>query len=104
MRALTLVATAILVAFGAQFAGAAEYTVVIGKMAFGPVPAELQPGDTIIWQNDDILRHTATARDGSFDIDLPAGASASMVVGEAGEVEFYCRFHPGMKGTLVIGP
>jgi plastocyanin len=83
---------------------AADYTVVIDKMKFGPVPTELHPGDTITWQNDDIFRHSATARDASFDIDLPSKTSVKIVVGTAGNVEFFCKFHPGMKGTLVITP
>ena len=83
---------------------AADYTVVIDKMKFGAVPAELHVGDTITWQNNDIFRHTATARDKSFDVDLPAKSEATMTVGAAGSVEFYCTFHPGMKGTLVVAP
>jgi plastocyanin len=83
---------------------AADYTVVIDKMKFGEVPAELHVGDTITWQNNDIFRHTATARDKSFDVDLPAKSAASMTVGVAGSVDFYCKFHPGMKGTLIIAP
>jgi plastocyanin len=83
---------------------AAEYTIVISAMKFGPVPAELHAGDTIVWQNDDIFRHTATSRDGSFDVDLPAKGSGTMVVGEPGSVDFFCKYHPGMTGTLVIAP
>jgi len=83
---------------------AADYTIVLDKMAFGPVPQTLHPGDTITWQNDDVLRHTVTARDGSFDLNLPSKASAKMTVGAAGTVPFFCRFHPGMTGTLVIAP
>ena len=85
-------------------AHAADFTIVIDKMAFGPVPAVLHPGDTITWQNNDILRHSATAKDKSFDLDLPSKASAKMTVGAAGSVDFFCKFHPGMKGTLVISP
>jgi plastocyanin len=102
MRALVLLLAIAMSAVTPVAAAAAEYTVVIARMKFGPLPAELRAGDTIIWQNDDILRHTATARDGSFDVDLPAGATVSMVVGDGGTVEIYCRFHPGMAGTLVI--
>ncbi len=83
---------------------AADYTVVLDKMKFGPVPAELHPGDSITWQNHDIFRHTATARDKSFDIDLPPKAEVKMVVGPAGSIDFFCKFHPGMTGTLVISP
>ncbi len=83
---------------------AAEYVIVLDDMAFGPVPAEVHPGDTITWRNDDIFRHSATANDDSFDVDLPAKSSASMVVGAAGNIDFFCKFHPGMTGTLVVSP
>jgi plastocyanin len=102
MKALALALA--FVAAGTVATAAAEYTVVIDKMKFGPVPAEVHPGDTIVWRNNDILRHSATARDKSFDVDLPAKTSVSMVVGAAGTVAFYCKFHPGMTGTLVISP
>jgi len=85
-------------------AAATEYTVVIEKMKYGQLPASLHPGDTIVWQNNDILRHSVTARDKSFDLDLPAKGSATLTVGAAGNVPFYCKFHPGMTGTLVITP
>ena len=83
---------------------AADYTIVLDNMKFGPVPTELHPGDTITWQNKDIFRHSATARDGSFDVDLPASAEVTMVVGEPGSVEFFCKFHPGMTASLLISP
>lgn len=83
---------------------ATDYTIVIDNMKFGPVPAELHAGDTIIWQNNDIFRHSATARDKSFDVDLPSKAEVRMVVGAAGSVDFFCKFHPGMTGTLAIAP
>ncbi len=89
---------------GASAALATDYTIVIEKMKFGPVPEELHPGDTIIWQNNDIFRHSATARDKSFDVDLPAKTEVRMEVGEAGSIEFFCKFHPGMTGTLVVSP
>jgi plastocyanin len=83
---------------------ATDYTIVIDNMKFGPVPAELHAGDTIIWQNNDIFRHSATARDKSFDVDLPSKAEVRMVVGAAGSVDFFCKFHPGMTGTVAIAP
>lgn len=107
MRTLTRALLPVLVMASLAFtgaAGAADYTIVLDKMKFGPLPAELHPGDTIIWQNDDIFRHSATARDKSFDVDLPSKATVKMVVGPAGTVEFFCKFHSGMKGTLVIMP
>ena len=100
----TVVLALALVAAATLSAAATEYTVIIDKMKFGPVPATLHPGDTLVWQNNDVLRHSATARDKSFDLDLPAKSSATMTVGVAGTVAFFCRFHPGMTGSLVISP
>ncbi|SCB58907.1 Plastocyanin [Rhizobium aethiopicum] len=83
---------------------AAEYQLTITGMKFGPAPAELHVGDVIIWRNDDIFRHTATARNKSFDVDLPPKSQARMTVGRAGAVDFYCRFHPAMTGKLKVRP
>jgi plastocyanin len=82
---------------------AASHEITIAGMKFAPPPA-LKVGDVITWRNDDIFRHTATARDKSFDIDLPPKSQRSMTVRKAGKVDFYCRFHPMMKGTLDIQP
>ena len=77
-------------------------TVVVDKMKFGAVPAGARVGDTIVWVNKDMFRHTATARDGSFNVDLPVGKSAKTVLKKSGSIAFYCIFHPGMTGTLVV--
>jgi plastocyanin len=82
---------------------AATYEVTIAQMKFGAVPA-LHVGDVITWRNNDIFRHTVTARDKSFDVDLPPNAERNMTVMQVGNVEFYCRFHPMMKGTLSVQP
>lgn len=84
--------------------GAAEYTVVIDDMTFGEVPAELHVGDVIVWQNDDLFEHTATAEDGSFDVLLPAGSKVSWTVEAEGTFPFYCLYHPAMTGELVVLP
>jgi plastocyanin len=78
------------------------YVVVIDKLKFGPLPAELRKGDSIVWVNRDMLRHTATATNHSFDIDLPAGAKGKTVLRTSGTIPFVCRYHPGMKGVLRV--
>jgi plastocyanin len=40
-------------------------------MKFGPASAGIRIGDTISWINRDFLKHTATARDKSFNVELP---------------------------------
>ncbi|AIC31016.1 cytochrome-c oxidase subunit 2 protein (plasmid) [Rhizobium etli bv. mimosae str. IE4771] len=89
---------------GSGVAAAADHKVTITAMKFGPPPPELKVGDVIVWRNDDIFRHTATARDKSFDIDLPPKSEGRMTISRAGEVDYYCRFHPAMTGTLDVRP
>jgi len=88
----------------AQAAAAAPrtYAVVIDRMKFGPLPAQLHRGDAILWINRDFLRHTATAADHSFDVDLPAGGKARTVLTKIGAIPFVCRYHPGMRGVLQV--
>jgi plastocyanin len=76
----------------------------IKDMTFGPAPATLKVGDTIRWQNDDILQHTATAKTGRFDLVLPPGKSATVTLQQAGKVTVFCRYHPGMTLQLTIEP
>lgn len=76
--------------------------VVIRDMAFGSAPAQVRVGDTIEWVNQDIFRHTATARDGRFDLDLAAGASGRTRVERAGALDIYCRYHPSMQLRIAV--
>lgn len=80
-----------------------SYTVVMDKLKFGPLPAQLRKGDTIIWVNKDMFRHTATATDHhSFDVDLMPGKAAKMVLNKTGTFPFICRYHPNMRGVLQV--
>jgi plastocyanin len=49
-----------------------------------------------------MFQHTATAKDGSFNVDLPAGAKGKTVVRKAGAIAFMCKYHPGMRGVLKV--
>ena len=48
--------------------------------------------------------HTATARNGDFDITTPPKKTVTSVLKKAGTVEYYCRYHPNMKAVLRIEP
>lgn len=81
-------------------AAAATYVVVIDQMKYTPVPP-LKVGDTIVFENKDMFRHTVTASNNSFDLDLPPGARGALHINSAGHAAFYCKYHPGMRGTMV---
>jgi plastocyanin len=84
-------------------AEAAHHVVAIKNMAFGPAPADLKVGDTIEWKNSDMFRHTATARTGAFDLDIPPGGHAQATLKTAGTLNIYCRYHPTMTLRLEVG-
>ena len=78
------------------------HTIIIDKMKFGPAPAGIHVGDTIIWVNRDMFKHSATARDKSFNVQLPPGTSGKTVIRHSGTIPFYCIYHPGMTGSLSV--
>ena len=50
----------------------------------------------------DRLRHSATAEDNSFDVDIEPNARARVVVKTAGTIRYICKYHPSMQGQLVV--
>jgi plastocyanin len=93
---------ALLLAASPAAAAPRSYVAVIDKLKFGPVPAVVHKGDTIVWVNRDLFRHTATAANHSFDVDLQPGTKAATVLKSAGSIPFVCRYHPNMRGVLVV--
>jgi plastocyanin len=83
-------------------AAAREHAAGIDQMRFGGVPGPVRVGDRIRWTNRDMFRHSVTARDGSFDLDLAPGASGTIVLTHAGGIAFFCKYHPGMTGKLAV--
>jgi plastocyanin len=77
--------------------------VAIHGMAFEPAELVLQPGDDVVWTNQDLVPHTVTADDGAFDSGAIApGASWQWHADRAGDHAYSCRFHPTMKGELRV--
>lgn len=81
-------------------AAAATHVVIIDQMKYGAVPA-LKVGDEVIFVNRDMLRHTVTASNNSFNLDLMPGARGALRINSAGHAAFYCKYHPGMRGTMI---
>ena len=85
-------------------AAAATLQITMDNLVISPAEASAKVGDTIEWINKDIFAHTATARNGDWDVIMPPKKTVTSVLNKAGTVEYYCRFHPNMKATLVIAP
>jgi plastocyanin len=90
-------------AMGSIPAQAETIRVNIDKLVFAPANISAKVGDTIEWVNADVLAHTATVK-GDWDVMIPPKKTVSFVLKKAGDVEYYCRFHPNMKGRIAIAP
>jgi plastocyanin len=74
--------------------------VVIDKATFGGTPSGVLVGDTIEWINKDIFDHTATSKLGGWDVVVPAGKKARVLMKKAGTFEYFCQYHPNMVGKI----
>jgi plastocyanin len=78
-------------------ADAATVRITMENVVISPAEASAKIGDTIEWVNKDIFAHTATARNGDWDVTMPPNNTVTSVLKKAGTVEYYCRFHPNMR-------
>jgi plastocyanin len=102
-RHIAIVA-AVALAVAAIPAQGATIQISMENLEISPAEASAKVGDTIEWINRDVLVHTATARNGDFDVTMPPKKTVRLVLKKAGSVEYYCRYHPNMKATLKIEP
>ncbi|ADV13773.1 amicyanin [Mesorhizobium sp. M7A.F.Ca.US.014.04.1.1] len=94
---------ALTLAVGIVPAQAETIQVTIDRLVFSPATVEAKVGDTIEWVNKDVFAHTATVK-GGWEVMIPPKKSASLTLKTAGPVDYFCRFHPNMKGRLVVAP
>lgn len=88
---------------GAMAQDSAPATVEMTKFAFTPAEIEIKAGGSVTFVNHDLVPHTATARDKSFDTGtLRRDESKEIVFPAAGEFPYICRFHPHMTGTVRV--
>jgi len=80
---------------------AATIEVTIEKLVFSPASVEAKIGDTIEWVNKDAFAHTATVK-GGWEVTIPPKSTGKMTLKAAGAVDYFCRFHPNMKGHLDV--
>jgi plastocyanin len=103
-RWIILAVAAGLVSGASISALAATAQITMDKLEISPAEVSAKVGDTVEWVNNDAFAHTATARNGDWDVMLPPKKSGTLVLKKAGTFEYYCRFHPNMKATLTVTP
>ncbi|TIP31804.1 MAG: amicyanin, partial [Mesorhizobium sp.] len=53
--------------------------------------------------NKDMFAHTATVK-GAWDVMIPAKSKGKVTLKTAGAVDYFCRFHPNMRGRVEVAP
>jgi plastocyanin len=91
----------LLCSIAAVSAHAETIVVTVEKMGFSPAEITATAGDTIEWVNKDAFAHTATVK-GGWEVMLPVGKSGSITVDAAATLDYFCRFHPNMKGRITV--
>ena len=81
---------------------AKTYYVTITNLTFTPAEITVHTGDTVEWVNSDPFDHTATGRGKQFNIQLPKGAKGGVTLSQKGSIDYYCIFHPTMKGKITV--
>ncbi len=80
-----------------------SHTVQIRNLRFSPSELVVAPGDTVVWVNNDLIPHTITADDRSWDSErLNQNDRWEVVVHEGMRETYFCRYHPSMTGRLLI--
>lgn len=78
--------------------------VTIDKLVFAPTEVNAKVGDTVEWVNKDALAHTATATNGDWNVVTGPKQSGQVVLKKAGAVDYFCKYHPNMKGRVIVAP
>ena len=90
-------------------AGATGDAVALRNINFQPADLGVAVGTTVTFTNEDIVRHTVTAGSpddvgDAFDEELDSeGDTTTITFDEQGTVDYFCRLHPAMTGTITVG-
>lgn len=107
MRKLTMLSLGFAVALGLAFtavgispsgetkAHAQTAGISIDKFQYSPAEFAGKAGQPVTITNNDDMPHTVTAKDGSFDVTVPAHGTAQVTPPKAGSFPYSCTMHPG---------
>lgn len=77
-------------------------TVSIKDFVYSPADVAVQAGQAITIANQDGFPHTVTARDGAFDLDVPANGTVTLTISQPGAFPYTCTYHPGQHNPATV--
>lgn len=80
------------------------HRVTIAGFRYQPDTLRIARGDTVVFVNSDQFGHTASSRTaGVLETSLIAGGdSARWIATTDGTVDYFCTFHPSMRGVILV--
>jgi plastocyanin len=101
-----LMASALVLAFaGPALAEDAptEVTVKIENFTFNPPEITVKPGTIVTFENADDIPHSVVDKAAKFrSKPLDTGDKFTMTFADAGEISYFCGFHPHMVGKIIV--
>lgn len=88
-----------------QGSAAVTDTIAIEEFKYSPTPATVKAGQKVRVVNADDAPHTLTdrARERAFDSGTIKGdESGAVTFDKAGTFDYFCEFHPYMKGKVTV--
>ncbi|MDQ2966597.1 MAG: plastocyanin/azurin family copper-binding protein [Chloroflexota bacterium] len=85
----------------------ATTSVAIADCSFAPTVTVVPVGATVTWKNTSFQGHEVVGSNlewGAHDKVLQSGDSIGWTFDKAGVYAYSCMLHPGMTGTIVVGP
>lgn len=73
----------------------------MSNFSYDPLEVTVEKGTTVVWVNKDSVPHNVVG-DNFTSGTLDPGQSFSFTFTEEGTFEYYCSFHPQMKGTVKV--
>lgn len=80
-----------------------QHHILITDLEYLPKIIKVSIGDRITWTNKDIIPHTVTASDDSWDSKLlNQGEQWHLDITSNLDLTYYCRYHPLMRAAIEI--
>lgn len=80
----------------------ASHKVVINAMQFQPSELRVNRGDTVIFENRDLVVHDVTEEKTKAWKSSPLASGQSFPLVITVSADYYCSIHPVMKGKIIV--
>jgi plastocyanin len=81
------------------------HKVTIKNLKYDPPTLKIKAGETVLWTNTDDNDHTVTSddKDGFSSDNLGSGEKFRHTFEKKGKFPYHCKYHPRMKGLVIVG-